>query len=230
MGTEAFWIPALLAAAGTGTEMYAENRANKERDRIALNGLKTQQRHQSNINAAVDKQLGTLEASSPEAERQKAMSQYVAQLRSARGQAKGASTPGGSRFKEDTATSEAAIQNYGTQQADTLSRMTSAGNQRRNESIGNARLGAEIGQNANFAQGDNAVTTMKVNSVQADPWLKGLAMALRAAGMAYGVAGAGSAAGAAGSTGATGGGAGVANMGSSASNFGAGLRYVPLAR
>lgn len=230
MGSEALWVPAVLAAAGAGTDYVAQRGAQNQRNDLALRGLKKQEGHQRNINAAVDQQLGALKESSPEAARQKAMSDYIGQLRAARSQARGPSTPGGGRYQADTEGSEAAIQNFGEDRADMLSRISSAGTQRRDEAIGIGKLGGQIGTTANIARGDQALTDMKVAGVQENPWLKGLALALKAAGMAYGVAGAGGAAGSASGAAGTGGGSGVANMGSGVTNFGAASRYVPLAR
>jgi hypothetical protein len=214
MGTEAFWIPAALAAAGTGVDMYNTKRTTDRRDDIALAGLKKQGVHQRNADARITQELDAMEASSPEDERKASLDQYLTQLRSARATAQGPQGgPGGGRFKEDSRTAKAGIDNFGQRVAGTVSRIGAAGKQRQGERVSAGRMAADVGGIGRNASGDAAVNRMKIDSVQLDPWLQGLGAVLKAAGMAYGVSGMGGAAGAnatAGSAGGLGAGGGSA--------------------
>ena len=211
MGTEAFWIPVALAAAGTGVDYYAGNEAAKDRDRVLAGGIKRQRQRQRDADARVNQELDTRAASNPDDERQQAMAQFMEQLKRARGPAGGTGdVPTASdRYEADAAGAKAGIQNFGTRRADIASRISAPIRQRTGENISSGRTGADVGLIGRKARGDDYVTQLKASSITEDPWLKALGIALRAAGMAYGVgagaAGSGVSAGSAGGLGAGGG-------------------------
>jgi hypothetical protein len=194
MGTEALWVPLALAAAGTGVDMYNTKKTADKRDDLALAGLKRQQAHQRNADARISTELGAMEGSSPEDERQASLNQYLTQLRAARSPAQGQQGgPGGSRYREDSRTASAGIDNFGNKVAGTMARIGAAGKQRQVERRGISRMASDVGGIARNASGDNAVNKLKIDAVQLNPWLQGLGAVLKAAGAAYGMAGPGAA-------------------------------------
>ena len=212
MGTEAFWIPVALAAAGTGVDYYAGQKAASERDRVLAGGIKRQRQRQSEADARVNQELDARAASNPDDERKASMEQFMAQLKRARGPAGGTGDvpTASNRYEADSAGAKAGIQNFGMRRADTASRIAAPIRQRTGESISGGRTGADVGLIGRKARGDDYVTQLKASSITEDPWLKALGIALRAAGMAYGVGGAagatgGASAGSAGGLGAGGG-------------------------
>lgn len=211
MGTEAFWIPVALAAAGTGVDYYAGQEAASERDRVLAGGIKRQRQRQSEADARINQELAAREASNPDDERQQAMAQFMEQLKRARGPAGGTTDvpTAGDRYRADSAAAKVGIQNFGTRRADTASRISAPIRQRTGESISADRTGADVGLIGRKARGDDYVTQLKASSITEDPWLKALGIALRAAGMAYGAGagavGGGTSAGSVGGIGAGGG-------------------------
>jgi hypothetical protein len=206
MGTEAFWIPAVLAASGAGVDMYNTKKTADKRDDIALAGLKKQGAHQRDADARITQELNAMEASTPEDERKASLDQYLTQLRSAKASAHGAAGgPGGSRFKDDSRTAKAGIDNFGQRVAGTVSRIGAAGKQRQGERISAGRTAADVGLIGRNSSGDAAVNRMKMDAVQLNPWLQALGIALKAAGVGMGAAGAAGGTGAGGAqfTGAT---------------------------
>ena len=189
MGTEAFWIPAAIAAVGAGAGAYADNRAAKRAEDISQRGIQKQSLRQREADQRVNDSLSGLEASSPDAARQESLDGFLKMLRANKGQAGGASTVGGDRFKEDTNAASAAIKNYGGQRADNLSRITAPGTQRVNENVAVNRTNSDIEGIARNARADAWLNQLKLQSVRADPWIKAGGQFMT--GLGAGMAGAG---------------------------------------
>lgn len=197
MGTEALWVPLLLSAAGAGVSGYNSYDAAKRQDRAAAAGIRQQQARQQEANARINQELGSLEKSNPNAEREMATDEFLQQLRATRGAAEGpSSVPTASgRAAQEAATGKAAIANYGQERGRTLAGIAAPTRQRQAEGRGLSRMGSDVAQTANFAQGDKFLNDLRIKSIQKDPWLDALGTVLSAAGAAYGMAGAGAGAG-----------------------------------
>lgn len=212
MGTEAFWVPAIISAIGAGASAYQTRQVAKDQDQAAAQGINAQARKQREIDERVSSEIGALEGSSPEDERAQAMDKYMTQLRSARGNMRGdAEVPtAGARYQQDAATSKAAIGNFGEKVADILARVQAAGDQRRNEGFSFARTGSDVAGVAREAQGEDFLNRLRMGGIQRNPWVDagGQALGGIASGMSANYAsksGIGPAAGAVGGRGAGGG-------------------------
>jgi hypothetical protein len=190
-GAEAWIVPAIISAIGTGASVYQTKKVANDQDAAAAQGIRAQQGKQREIDQRMSGEIDQLEQSSPEDERTQAMDRFMTQLRATRGEAEGTTTPGVSRYGADTEASQAGIGNYGTKVADILSRISSASEQRRNEAIGMNRANSDSAGIAREANGSDFINQLRMGSIQRNPWVD-------AAGrLANGVAG-----GMAGSTGA----------------------------
>lgn len=189
MGTGAFWVPALISAVGAGAGAYETRRVAKKQDALAAEGIRQQSMRQREADARISQELGALERSSPEAERAKALDDYVAQLRATRANAAGGgAVPGASdRYQTDEAGARADIQNFGEKVAGTLARINAPGFQRQREGFGINRLGGDIGGISRAAQGDDFLTQLRLSRVGRNPWVDAAAQGLQ--GLGQGMAG-----------------------------------------
>lgn len=183
-------ISAGLAAAGAGTEAYANNQQLKAQDRVAAQGivqqgvLKQQAANdvQKNIQQATENQknVNTNQAD--------LTSQYAAALqRAGPVQATQGAMPGASkRYDAGTAAAQAQALQYGKGLATTAASVGAPQltNQQTQESLGNTatQLGGLQDQSAQQA----ALTNMQVNAIQANPWLLAAGAALQGASKGYG--------------------------------------------
>lgn len=173
MGTSAeILIPLAISALSTGGAAYNQHRVASRQEDEATKLMQNQQRQQQRADSGLNAELTTLEGSSPEAERQKALGGFLKMLRANATSSGGAgATAGGERFKEDTATSQAAIKNYGTQRADNLSRIVAPSRQRMNEHVGIGRAGDDVAGVARDANMERFLSMLRTQGIRPDPYL-----------------------------------------------------------
>ncbi len=173
MGTEAVWIPAAIAALGAGVGAYTTHKAASEQDDLAAQGIRDQSRSQRQANESINSELGSLEASNPDAERQKALDEYLSTLRANRAQAGGGTPLSGAsdEYRTDASTTSAGIQNYGEKYADILSRIFAPQRQREQEGYSVARTGSDVTGIARDASGNDFVNRLRISAAQPNPWI-----------------------------------------------------------
>lgn len=196
MGTEAIWIPLVLAAAGgTASAVNARNMAKKQ-EGIANRGIAAQGRRQRAADERIGTEVASLANSSPEAERAAALDDFTSALRSSKSAASGATdVPMGSdRYQTEDAGAKADIQNYGGQLADIMSRINAPVRQREREATSRGRTASDVAGISRNAEGDAWLTQLMQQSVTpntalsiAAPLLQGAASAT-AGGMGGGMA------------------------------------------
>ncbi len=171
MGTEAFWIPAAIAALGTGTTMYTQDQAAKKQDAEAARGIRSQAATQRKADASVNEQIAGLEGSNAEDEQKQSMGQFMDTLRTTRANSQGGTfSGGGERFKEDSKGASADIKNFGEKVAGTLSRINAPGLQRRNEGFSAGRTGSELDGYGRESSGQDFLTRLRMGGIRPNPW------------------------------------------------------------
>ena len=173
MGTEAIWVPLAISAVGAGASAYNQHQVAKRQEEVAQNSSVRQQRKQQEADARLNSELDTLGTSGPDAERKAALDGFLQQLRANAGEAGGSSNVigGSDRFKKDSATSGAAIKNYGTTRADNLSRISAPGMQRRREGYGINRAGDDVAGIGRDANAEAFLSQLRMQSIRANPWI-----------------------------------------------------------
>lgn len=186
MGTEAVWAPYLIAALGAGAGAYNTYDTARRQDRVAAQGITQQAGRQRQVDARLNQEMGVLEASSPEAERGKALDEFLQQLRANRGAATGGvAVPGGSdRYQTDVNASQADIGNYGTRAAGILSRISAPGRQRTNEAISAGRTAADVGVIGRSASGDEFLNQLRYGNTVRNPGIDAFGQVAQGAGSA----------------------------------------------
>ncbi len=181
MGTEAFWIPAALAAVGTGAQMVNQNNADKRQQASEVQAIGNQQQIRGNANSQVKALTDSLARNNPAQLQGQETGAFVNTLRKNAGgtdnggQSTSALAPvsgGNSRYSADKATSQNAVQDFGQQNASELSAVDSAVRQRQNEGIAMSTLGSNL-QGLNLqSQTQNFVDQLRAQTAgQANPWV-----------------------------------------------------------
>jgi hypothetical protein len=174
MGTEAAWVPLVMAAVGTGTQAYVAHEAAADQDKTAAMGIREQAAHQRQADERVSSEVSALEQSTPEAARAQATGAFMDQLRKSRSQA----VPGGvagasSRYDEDLGAAGEEVQDFGSKVASTLARINAPGLQRQAEGQGFARLSSDLGGLQRSSTGDAFLNQLRLRGIKPDPWLSG---------------------------------------------------------
>lgn len=175
-------IGAALSAAGTGASAYNQYKTAKDTESQALKGMNQQRLKQREIDERLNTEIGALEQSNPDDERQASLDAYLSQLRANRGNAEGVTTPGVSRYGEDTELAQAGVQNYGQKVAGILSRIDAARDQRINESRGFDRAGSDVEGVAREARGNDFINRLRMSQIQPNTWLDAGAQLAQGAG------------------------------------------------
>lgn len=215
-GAETAWISAALAAAGAATSGYAQSQQLKKQDEVAAQGIIKQGQIGQQANAEVGKNIKSVAQSNQDAQAKSA--QQLAQFRSALQQGQGISSsaapgvPGASKaYSAEQNRAGSSANDYVSALANSAATTQGTQLERVGESEQLGDTASKLGLLSGQSQQEQALTKLKVQSTQANPWLKSLGLLLSAAGAAGGLssaAGAGTGAasaatGAAGTAGTT---------------------------
>lgn len=184
MGTEALWIPAVVAAVGAGVQAKETHDVAKEQDEAAAQGIRTQAGRQREADARVAQEVNELQSSSPEESQREATDAFMQQLKRTRSQAHGGGSVGAvsDAYNADSAGASAAVDQYGTTRAGLLGRINAPGLQRTAETVSRLRAGSELGQIGRNAAGDQFLTQLRMGQIRANPWMMAGGQVLQGAG------------------------------------------------
>lgn len=190
MGTEALWVPALLAAAGTGANYVNTQNANKRQQAGEVQTIADQQKLQGQGNAQVKALTTQIANNTPTQLAAQATGKYVDVLRkNAAGTQKGGSggasilfgqptsslptnINAGSRYNADTAASQNETEDYGNQLATTMGGIDAATRQRQNEGLAANTLGTNLNLLGAQSQTQSFADQLRAQAAGAgSPWL-----------------------------------------------------------
>ena len=186
MGTEAFWVPAALAAVSAGGQYVNQKNAASRQDQGEAQAIRDQQQIQTEAAgkaSALTKQIAT---NTPTQIANQATGDYVSNLRknAAGGSQPGASSAlapaagGSARYNKDVGTSQAAVGGYGNDLAGTMGQIDAAVRQRQNEGLAQQTLGTNLNTLGAQSYTKNFVDQLRAQaSGVANPWV-GLASSL----------------------------------------------------
>ncbi|MBB3802058.1 hypothetical protein FHR47_002306 [Xanthomonas arboricola] len=174
MGTEAVWIPAVLAAVG-GTASYVDQKrqADKQDDILGAQ-IRQQSSRQDEADQAVNQLLADRSTSDASAERGNAASQYLQQVRAAQGAASGGLRQAGAvsdAYQQSSNDAALGIADYGANVAKLMARIDAPQQQRQREAIQSAQLGSDLGLIGRRASADDFLAKIKLQGVRSNPWL-----------------------------------------------------------
>ena len=192
MGTEEFWIPAVLAAVGTGASAYNSISANQRSQASEAQGIQQQQDLRKQAAGMVNKTVSTIAQSNPQALTRQATGDFVNQLRTNEAGANSnnsgvISTPGAnSRFSTDLAASSAKTDQFGDKMSGDLASMGAAVRQRQQEGLDMGTLQTNTGLIGAQAGADSFITQLRSAAAgQQNPWVNMGAGLLQGGAKAY---------------------------------------------
>jgi len=163
LGTEEFWVPAVLAAVSAGGQYANTQSANSRQQAAEVNAINNQQNLRNQANSEVKQLTSQVAQNNPTQLADAATGQYIQQLRqNAAGSAAGGATTGAPttfgastsalpavpgadpRYAAALKASQAQVQNYGTTYAKEMGGIDAAIRQRQNEGLAAQTLGTNL--------------------------------------------------------------------------------------
>jgi hypothetical protein len=193
VGTEEFWIPAAIAALGTGVQQYGASQANGEAQKVEAQGLAQQQALRQQAAGNVNKTVQQVQQSNPAALQRQSTTDFVNNLRAnASATNSGApAVPGASsRYGAANATGANTVDNFGNTLASDLGGMDAAVKQRQQEGSALQTLGTNNGLLGEQSAADAFITQLRAaQAATPNPWYKIGGGALQAGAMGLGMSG-----------------------------------------
>jgi hypothetical protein len=193
LGTEAFWIPAAIAAAGAAGQGVNQMQAQKRASNAEVQAIDNQQQYHEQANSQVKNLTQQIAQNSPQKIAQQETSNFVNTLRkNAAGSAQPGATgsaPGdtnfgapvsamppaagaSSRYKTDTNSAQKETQQYGTDYASEIGNIDAAVRQRQNEGLAQNTLGTNLNTLGAESYTKNFVDQLRAQTAgQANPWV-----------------------------------------------------------
>ena len=164
MGTEEFWIPAVLAAVSAGGQAVNQSNANSRAQNAEVQNIDQQQQYRQQANDQVKALTQQINTNSPQQLANKEESQFVNTLRNAQaGTAAGGASNGNSNtfgqpvsalpqnvagasksYQQSANAAQKEAQQYGNTEAGEMSAIDSAVRQRQNEGLAMQTLGTNL--------------------------------------------------------------------------------------
>jgi hypothetical protein len=192
MGTEAFWIPAVIAAAGAAGQGVNQMQANSRASNAESQSIADQQQFRQQASDQVKNLTQQIATNSPQQIANKETSDFVNTLRK---NAAGSAQPGAtsstpdtnfgapvsalppaagasSRYKTDAASSQQQTQQYGNDIAGEVGNIDAAVRQRQNEGLTMQTLGTNLNTLGAESYTKNFVDQLRSQAAgQANPWV-----------------------------------------------------------
>jgi hypothetical protein len=192
MGTEAFWVPAVMTALSAGTSYAATSSANQRQTNAENTAIQNQEEIRNKGNAEVNQTVNQVAAAPQNQAAIAAQEQgnYVAQLRrNAAGSSSGGSTSaspslfgastsalapgvvGSSQYKSDAAKSQQQVQQYGNTEASEMGDLDAAVRERQNEGLDMQTLNTNLNTQGAQSYSQNFVDQLRAQTQgQTSPW------------------------------------------------------------
>ena len=191
MGTEEFWVPAVLAAVSAGASYANTSAANQRQQSAEDQAINNQAQIQRKGAGMVNQTVSSIAKDNPQAIAAQETGNYVAQLRrNAAGSASGGPTSqspslfgastsalapgvvGSSQYKSDAAKSQAQVQAYGNTEASEMGDLDAAVRQRQNEGLEMQTLNTNLNTLGAQSQSQNFVDQLRAQTAgQTNPWV-----------------------------------------------------------
>ena len=183
-----------MSVGGSLLQSFNARHADRKRDRILRLIMERRARQQDEIDAALMGEVGTLRGETPEAERDKAMSEFVGQLRATRAAqptSYGARGTVSAREAGDLKEATGQLGQFANREADITARIDSQRRMREGQGLRLGRLGTDLTEKARLIDSADFLDQLRLNRVRKNPWLDMLGSAMKGAGQAGGFGGGG---------------------------------------
>lgn len=190
MGSEAFWVPAVLAAAGAGTSYVNSQNANKRQQAGEVAAIGDQEKLQAKGRAGVNALTQQIASNTPDQIAGKATGDYVNVLRkNAAGTMNGSGNKSNvlfgaptsslpttinanARYDTGNAVSQKEVSDYGNTEANEMGQIDAATRQRQNEGLAESSLGTNLNLLGAQSYTKNFVDQLRTQAAGVQsPWL-----------------------------------------------------------
>lgn len=191
MGTEAFWVPALLTAVSAGGQYANQRAATTRQNNAETQAIVNQEALRGTANAQVRNLTNQIARNDPNQIAAKSTGDYVAQLRkNAAGSTQGGSTTGGtqtagqstsalppssvgsSRYAGSTAAGQKEVQDFGNTYANEMGQIDAATRMRQNEGLAMGTEATNLNTLGLESYGQNFVDQLRAQAAgQTNPWI-----------------------------------------------------------
>lgn len=191
MGTEEFWVPAVIGALGTSAEVVNQKQANNREQNSEIAALEHQKQYEDQATSAARTATQQVAKDSPQAIAAQATGDYVSTLRkNAAGSTQGGSTKDGtqtfgastsslaptsgasSRYNADAGAAQKEAQSYGDTYAKEMGNIDAATRMRQNEGLGMQDLSTRLNTLGAQSFGTNFVDQLRAQTQgQTNPWV-----------------------------------------------------------
>jgi hypothetical protein len=178
----------VLTALGTGTEMYANNQALKNKDAEAAAGIRRQMsledQAQTNVKQAIQK-VGSNNTQNIQANQNAQQAAYLDALRRAVPSQSGAleSTPGASaRYASDVVNAQISNKAYGANRAAAMAATDAPQLTQQQDQLALGDTATKLGLLGDTSNNEGKLTQMRVNAIAPNPWLEATGQLLKGAG------------------------------------------------
>lgn len=191
MGTEEFWVPALLTAVSAGGQYVNQKQANTRQNNAETQAIVNQEALRGQANSQVRNLTNQIATNSPASIAAKSTGDYVAQLRkNAAGSTQGGSTTGGtqtagqstsalppssvggSRYAGSTAAGQKEVEDFGNTYAGEMGQIDAATRQRQNEGLAMGTEATNLNTLGLESYGQNFVDQLRAQAAgQTNPWV-----------------------------------------------------------
>lgn len=160
-------IPYALLAASAALQYRNTTQTAKRQDAEAAAGIRQQSKKQGEADAKVAEEVQRLAASTAEDERARGLGSFMDTLRRTSGAAgSGLGGPGGEAFQQAAGEALTGVSDYGRGNADLLSRIDAAQQQRQGEAFGYGRLGTDLGLIGRESAGDAFINQLRLQGIR----------------------------------------------------------------
>ena len=192
MGTEEFWVPAVLSAVSAGASYANSSAANSRQQSAEDAAINNQMQIRNKGNALVNQTVQGIAKDNPQQIAAQETGNYVAQLRrnAAGATSTGANTStnpslfgastsalapgvvGSSQYKSDSAKSQAQVQAYGNTEASEMGDLDAAVRERQNEGLEMQTLGTNLNTLNSQSMNQNFVDQLRAQTAgQQNPYV-----------------------------------------------------------
>ena len=191
MGTEEFWVPAVLAAVSGGAQYANASNATSRANNAEAQSIADQQQFRNQANSGVQQLTKQIANNQPNALADQAKTAFINTLRqNAAGSTQGGNTApgntnfgasvsalppgtvGSSRYKQGTANAQQQIEQFGNTNASEMANADAAVRQRQNEGLAMQTLGTNLNTIGDESYTKNFVDQLRAQTAgQQSPWV-----------------------------------------------------------
>lgn len=174
MGTEAVWIPLVMAALGTGVSVYNQNQTAKKQDNTLAQQIRDQQAIQQKANSRTSQLINQQSQQTDQPQKQASQAQFANQLAANQPEALNPLKSVGAvsdAYKSAGANAAQGITSYGNNQADLLSSIAAPGQQRRENQKNLDDYSTDIGNLKTQLGGQDFLSQLKLQGIRQNPYL-----------------------------------------------------------